>query len=145
MRRKQDDKRVLRSGNGRQSNSRKKKISGRKLRSRGQRRNSAPRNPIHSSNVKNPRNRRNKKKRSNKVVFLMILALVAFVIGAGIGVSLSFDNGADEGPHYENVTKEMTSDLNSTEDIYFDKTTDDIDYNENESSQLNVHYQYSDE
>ena len=67
----------------------------------------------------------------------MIIALLAFVIGAGIGISLSFDNGdADEGPHYQNVTKDMTSNLNETEDVYYDKTTDAIDYNENTTSQL---------
>ena len=36
-------------------------------------------------------------------MFIMILALVAFVIGAGIGVSLSFDNDDSSQPHYENV------------------------------------------
>ena len=67
-------------------------------------------------------------------VFLMIIALVAFVIGAGIGVSLSFeDNHVDEGPHFVNVTKEMTSDLNDTEDVYYDKSADAIDYNQNQT------------
>ncbi len=75
---------------------------------------------------------------------VMIIALVAFVIGAGIGVSLSFDNGTeDEGPHYENVTKDMTSNLNDTEDVYFEKNVDDVDFNENQTSQLNIEYQYS--
>ena len=32
-------------------------------------------------------------------MFLVILALVAFVIGAGMGVSLSFDDG-DDGQEY---------------------------------------------
>jgi len=77
-------------------------------------------------------------------MIVMIIALVSFVIGAGIGVSLSFDNGsADEGPHYENVTKEMTSNLNDTEDVYYDKTTDAVDYNANDTSQLSVQSQYT--
>ncbi len=132
MRRKKDDKRVLRSGNGRQN---------------------APRRKIRGGNVNKLKNRpvmhrnphtgraRNKRKSSKAVMAVMIIALIAFVIGAGIGVSLSFDNGGDDdGPHYENVTKEMTSNLNDTEDIYYDKNVDGIDYNENSTSQLNVNY-----
>lgn len=75
---------------------------------------------------------------------VVIIALISFVIGAGIGVSLSFENdSADEGPHFENVTKEMTSNLNDTEDVYYDKTTDAVDYNANDTSQLNVGSQYT--
>lgn len=139
MKRSNDDKRVLRSGNGRQSNSRNQKRNNRQVFSRNQRKNRYPRT---YQNSVNPRTRRNRKKRSNKLVFLMILALVAFVIGAGIGVSLSLDDGSDEGPKYENVTKDMTTNLNDTEEVYFDKTTDDVDYNENETSQLDIQYQY---
>ena len=74
----------------------------------------------------------------------MIIALLAFVIGAGIGISLSFDDGGDdEGPHYENVTKEMTSNLNETDTVYYDKSTDAIDFNENETSQLDMQYNYT--
>ena len=143
MKRSKDDKRVLRSGNGRQSNSRRPKRGNRQLIPRVRRNHNNYGNGV-PRNVKNPRNRRNKKKRSNKLVFIMIVALVTFVIGAGIGVSLSFDNGNDdEGPHYENVTKEMTSNLNNTTDVYFDKTTDDIDFNENESSQISAQNTYS--
>ena len=69
----------------------------------------------------------------------MILALVAFVIGAGIGVSLSFDSG-DDGPKYENVTKEMTHNLNETNVTYYDSDIDDVDYNENGTSQFDVTY-----
>lgn len=130
MRRKKDDKRVLRSGNGRQSNSRRLK-SNRHFIPRRQK------NNVGYGNPRNPRIRRTKSKRSKKLVLVMIIALLAFVIGAGIGISLSFDNGdADEGPHYQNVTKNMTSNLNETEDVYYDKTTDAIDYNENTTSQL---------
>ena len=73
MRRKKDNKRVLVSPrDNRQKNSRRKI-----------RRSSS--NPIPRSNP------RNKTKRSRRTVFLMILALLAFVVGAGIGISLSFD------------------------------------------------------
>ena len=123
MRRKKDDKRVLRPGNGRQNNSRRIKRNNRQFISR---RND---NYYH----RNPHNRR-PKKNNGKLVFLMIIALVAFVIGAGIGVSLSFeDNQVDEGPHFVNVTKEMTADLNDTEDVYYDKSADDVDYNQNQT------------
>lgn len=123
MRRKKDDKRVLRAGNGRQNNSRRIKRGNRQLMSR-RNDNNYPRNP----------HNRRPKKTNGKLVFLMIIALVAFVIGAGIGVSLSFeDNHVDEGPHFVNVTKEMTSDLNDTEDVYYDKSADAIDYNQNQT------------
>lgn len=123
MRRKKDDKRVLRAGNGRQNNSRRIK--------RGNRQFMSPRNDNYYPRT--PHNRRPKKS-NGKLVFLMIIALVAFVIGAGIGVSLTFeDNQVDEGPHFVNVTKEMTSDLNDTEDVYYDRSADDIDYNQNQT------------
>ena len=136
MRRNKDDKRVLRSGNGRKNNSSRMKIrrgNDNKLKNR----------PVMRRNPHTGRARK-KRKASKTLMAVMIIALVAFVIGAGIGVSLSFDNGdADEGPHYENVTKEMTSNLNDTEQVYFEKNVDDVDYNENTTSQLNVEYQYS--
>ena len=121
MRRKKDDKRGLRSGNGRQNNSR--RIRRRKDNARSFAPNRPPVN-----------NRRTKKKRkANKtILFFMVLALVAFVIGAGIGVTLSLDDGSDDGPHYENVTKEMTTNLNHT-NVVFDENYDAIDYNENQS------------
>lgn len=72
-------------------------------------------------------------------MLLVILALVAFVIGAGMGVSLSFDDGSDDQPHFENVTKEMTKNVNNTT-VTFDKEVDGIDYNENETSQLDMDY-----
>jgi len=140
MKRSKDDKRVLRSGNGRQQNSMQRKRTGRKLLPRRQNRNNARSYPVNS---RKPRNPKRKKKSNGKLVFVMIVALIAFVIGAGIGVSLTFEEETvDEGPHYENVTKEMTSNLNSTEEVYFDKTTDDVDYNQNDTSQLDVQTQY---
>jgi hypothetical protein len=92
MIRKKDDKRVLVSPrDSRQNNSRRKRL-------RRSRNNSmSRRNPM-------PRNNPKKKSaRSGITVFLMILALLAFVIGAGIGISMSFDNGDDDGPHWVNV------------------------------------------
>ena len=122
MRRKKDDKRVLVSPrDNRQKNSKRRKI----------RRSSS--NPIPRSNP------RNKTKRSRLTVFLMILTLLAFVIGAGIGISLSFDNGDDEGPHWVNVTKEMTTDVNKTDQVIYDYDEDYIDFNDNETvSELNL-------
>ncbi len=124
MRRKKDDKRVLVSPrDARKKNSRRQKI----------------RMPSSNSRNNNRNNSRNKRKRSGLTVFLMILALVAFVIGAGIGISLSFDNNNDDGPHWVNVTEEMTTGLNDTEPIYYDSELDDIDFNSNETlTELNI-------
>ena len=79
-------------------------------------------------------------------MFIVILALVAFVIGAGMGVSLSFDDGTSGGgqDHFENVTEEMTKNVNNSS-VVFDIETDGIDYNENGSSQLNSQYLKSNE
>ena len=135
MRRKKDDKRVLRSGNGRNQS------SGRKIRRRNKNR-----QRISNRQPMNNRRKRQKRKSNRSLVLVMIMVLMAFVIGAGIGVTLSLDNGddADDGPHFENVTKEMTKDLNDTEEVYFEKNVDDVDYNENMTSQLNIEYQNGD-
>lgn len=123
MRRKKDDKRVLRSGNGQQKKSRRIR-----RRNKNNTRNYAPnRQPI------NNRRSRPKRKANKALVFLMIFALVAFVVGAGIGISLGLDDGSNDGPHYLNVTKEMTSNLNDTDPVTFDKDVDGVDFNENES------------
>nr|WP_294998236.1 hypothetical protein [uncultured Methanobrevibacter sp.] len=137
MRRKKDDKRVLRSGNGRQ-NASPRKIRRIKNRNSYNNRQFLPGRPV---------NRKNKKKRkaSGGVVLIMIIALVAFVIGAGIGVSLSFDDGSDEGPRFENVTEEMTAGLNETQPISYDKEVDAIDFNENVTSQFDVNYTNNEE
>ena len=143
MRRKKDDKRVLRSGNGRQNKSGRFKLRRNNARNRGPSR--PPRGP-RRNNARNfgpnrpPLNNRGvkQKRKANKtLVFLMVLALIAFVIGAGIGVSLSFDDGGDEGPHYKNVTKEMTSNLNSNDDdVYYDYDADTVDFNENDTQMI---------
>lgn len=82
----------------------------------------------------------NKGKKTNSLtVLLMILALVAFIAGAGFGISLSFDDGSNDGPHVVNVTKEMTTNLNNTTQVYFDEELDDIDFNDNETlAELNI-------
>ena len=137
MRRKKDNKRVLRAGNGRQNNSSKRRIRRNNNHNRFNSRPMVPQTPHYRQN-------RKKRKSSKTVMIVVIIALISFVIGAGIGVSLSFeDQSADEGPHFENVTKEMTSNLNETEDVYYDKSTDAVDFNTNDTSQLNVQGQYT--
>lgn len=133
MRGNKDDKRVLRSGNGRQNNSK------RKIR----RRSNNSYNSRSPAAARQARNRRKQKRKSSgTLMMVMIIALIAFVIGAGIGVSLSFDDGSsdDDKPQYENVTDEMTANLNDTEDVYFEKNVDDVDFNENQTSELTVTY-----
>ncbi len=67
----------------------------------------------------------------------MILALVAFVIGAGIGISFTLDDGPD-GPHWQNVTNEMTTNV-SQEPVYYDIEEDRVDFNDNETlEKLNI-------
>lgn len=127
MRRKKDDKRVLRAGNGmdtrnsRRSNRRSFGFS-----------NNRPSPPQHRQ--------KNKKKRNTKTVLIMIIVLLAFVIGAGIGIMFSFDNVSDNNnnttvkneTHYENVTVEMTTNLNQSDQVVFDEA-DAVDYNENQT------------
>ena len=127
MRRKKDDKRVLipRSSPQHVSN-RNKNRSKRNRNTRNSRNNRINRN--------NRYNQQQKKPRSRLTLFLMILAIVGFVIGAGIGVSLTFDDGGDdEGPHIENVTKEMTTNLTDNDNsVIYDKDVDSVDYNSNQ-------------
>lgn len=134
LRKKDDDKRVLKSP--RNSNARNNK--------RIRRRNS---NPSRSNQVfrrNNPRNndrirRRNsykapkkQNKTSKTTLLIMIIALVAFVVGAGVGVSMALGIGNDDTPHYENVTVEMTTHLNNTHAVDYDEEADDIDFNNKE-------------
>ena len=64
---------------------------------------------------------------------LIILALIAFVVGAGVGVSMALgsfdDKNATEGVHVENVTVEMTSNLNKKNISVYDYEYEGIDYN----------------
>ena len=123
MRRKKDDKRVLRAGNGRDTRNSRRGINRRSFGFSNNRPSAPP-----------SRRPKKQKKRSGKTVFLMILVLLAFVIGAGMGVMLSFDKGTENvtsnETHIENVTVEMTTNLNDTEQITYDEA-DAVDYNEN--------------
>ena len=72
----------------------------------------------------------------------MILALIAFVVGSAIGISVSMseqDNATADinntTTHVENVTVEMTSNLNNKQPVEFDYETDYVDYNENYTNQ----------
>ncbi len=71
----------------------------------------------------------------------MILALIAFVVGSAIGISVSMneqDNATADNnntTHVENVTVEMTSNLNNKQPVEFDYETDYVDYNENYTNQ----------
>lgn len=57
-------------------------------------------------------------KNDGTLVVFMIIALIAFCVGAGIGVSMVIsDDGADVAnntTHIENVTHEMTTNLTDT-------------------------------
>lgn len=133
MARRKDDKRVLRRGNGK-DNSRKRRLPT-QLRNKNHNRNNRRQN---YSRYNNNYNNKQKKPRSGKTVLIMILVLVAFIIGAGMGVLMSFDDGnstqANE-THYDNVTVEMTSNLNNTTEVVFEEA-DQVDYNENQSSEI---------
>ena len=129
MRRKKDDKRVLRAGNGRNNkrNRRTPNLSFKRKNNNGPRN----RNTMPYQRVKK------QKKRNRKTVLLMILVLLAFVIGAGMGVLMSFDKEAADNStetQIENVTVQMTSHLNESNDLGYDEYYDQVDYNENQSS-----------
>ncbi|MCF0226869.1 MAG: hypothetical protein HUK28_06160 [Methanobrevibacter sp.] len=71
-----------------------------------------------------------------KLVFIMILALIAFGIGAVAGISLGL-NGFDDNvsdtneSNFTNVTVEMTSNVSQKANISFNPDIDKVDYNEN--------------
>ena len=144
MRRKKDDKRVLRAGNG-INNQKKSRLPSFK-------RNNNKRNISYSFNNNNNYNRQysrnnnynNQKKRSGKSVLIMIIILLAFIVGAGAGIFMSFEaennatnitNNTTDAPHVENVTVEMTSNLNKSKDVTFDES-DAVDFNENKSAEI---------
>ncbi|WP_405303606.1 hypothetical protein [Methanobrevibacter sp.] len=83
---------------------------------------------------------RKPRKSSRTTLFVIVLVLVAFVIGAGIGVSMALGGSEDDGPHVENVTVEMTNNLtkNHTD---FDYDMDYIDYNNiSDREEYNITY-----
>ena len=81
------------------------------------------------------------RRNEGKIALIMILALIAFVVGSAIGISVSMneqDNAtvdSNNTTHVENVTVEMTSNLNNKQPVEFDYETDYVDYNENYTNQ----------
>ena len=81
------------------------------------------------------------RRNEGKIALIMILALIAFVVGSAIGISVSMseqDNATadiNNTTHVENVTVEMTSNLNNKQPVEFDYETDYVDYNENYTNQ----------
>lgn len=82
------------------------------------------------------------RRNEGKIALIMILALIAFVVGSAIGISVSMseqDNATADinntTTHVENVTVEMTSNLNNKQPVEFDYETDYVDYNENYTNQ----------
>ena len=120
-RRKKDDKRVLKPRYNKSSNNNSRK----KLNFR---RNNKS-NTFNSRNSRNPRRAPKQNKTSKATLILMIVALLAFVIGAGAGISMALGSDDDSEPHYENVTVEMTTHLNNTSVVIYDEEVDHIDFN----------------
>ena len=77
---------------------------------------------------------RKPRKTSKNTMILIIIALIAFVVGAGIGISMAIgrsDNNTvvDDGVTFVNVTDEMTSNLNGSGKVFVDDGVYNIDYN----------------
>lgn len=128
-RRKKDNRPMLRRGNGRE-NKRNRRTPNFSLKNRHNNDNRYA--PVAHNNYKK------QKKRSRKTVLLVILVLFAFIVGAGIGILLSFDDGTGDvknETHYENVTVEMTTNLNKSKGVVFDES-DRVDFNQNKTSQI---------
>ena len=127
MRRKKDDKRVLVSPRDAHKKNNKRQLIKRNRNNRIR----------HSNNYGNNVRR---SKTSRITIILMVLALLAFVVGAGLGIFWNLDSRSqDDGPHWINVTEEMTTNLNETEPVYYDASVDDVDYNSNQTlTELNV-------
>ena len=69
------------------------------------------------------------------IALLMVLALIAFVIGSAIGITVSIgehENATDNNTsHVENVTSEMTNKNSSDGGVDFDYERDSVDFNDN--------------
>ncbi|WP_299525326.1 hypothetical protein [uncultured Methanobrevibacter sp.] len=81
-------------------------------------------------------------KNDGTLVVFMIIALIAFCVGAGIGVSMSMsDDGADVAnntTHVENVTQEMTTNLTDKNNVVvYDSEIDQANYLERGDTNLN--------
>lgn len=70
----------------------------------------------------------------------MVLALIAFVIGSAIGITVSIgehENATNNNTtHVENVTSEMMN-KNSSDGVDFDYERDSVDYNDNYTREMN--------
>ncbi|MDO5831204.1 MAG: hypothetical protein Q4Q14_00070 [Methanobrevibacter sp.] len=125
MRRKKDDKRVLVSPRETRKKANKRQLLGNRNR--------------RIRNANNYNNNVKKSKTSKITLFLMIFALVAFVVGAGLGMIWNAEDNTHEAPHWINVTEEMTTNLNDTEPVYYDASVDDVDFNSNQTlTELNA-------
>ena len=71
------------------------------------------------------------------IAILMVLALIAFIIGSAIGISISLnehDNQTNQNnntTHVEKVTNQMLSNNSSVVPVEYDYDLDSVDYNEN--------------
>lgn len=73
-----------------------------------------------------------------KLVLVMVVALIAFGVGAVTGITIGMDNvndmdNATDIIHVENVTEEMTTNLTDDSASIFDPEIDHVDYNNNET------------
>jgi hypothetical protein len=79
------------------------------------------------------------------IALLMVLALIAFVIGSAIGITVSIEqheNATDNNTtHVENVTSEMTNKNPNDDGVDFDYEKDSVDYNDNYTREMyNITY-----
>ena len=78
------------------------------------------------------------------IALLMVLALVAFIIGSAMGITISLekhDNATDSNNnttvHVENVTEEMTRGVgHNNNSVEFDYVQDTLDFNDNTTREL---------
>lgn len=80
------------------------------------------------------------RRNEGKIALIMILALVAFIIGSAIGISVSLNQQDNQTPennttHVQNVTVEMTTNLNKSNEVTFDYDRDYVDFNDNSTRQ----------
>ena len=117
MRRKKNDKRVLISRKDRKSTERHRQ----------------PHIPVMIRTPKSPRRNHRNKRTNGMLVLIVIIALIGFVIGVGLGVSLTFDNDKEnQTQEFVNVTKQMLNNNSTNQKVYFEKE-DEKDYNKNQT------------
>lgn len=76
--------------------------------------------------------------KDGKLVFVMVVALIAFGIGAVAGITIGINNvndmdNATDVVHVENVTVEMTANLTDDDVPIYDPDIDHVDFNNNET------------